>query len=312
MPAAAFRRALDQCDPLILDGGLATHLQAMGHDLSGVLWSAGLLERNPEAIVDAHRAYLEAGADCIISASYQASRRGFASLGLAADEADRLIALSVSLARRARDEYLADHSNRDIEPLVAASIGPYGAALADGSEYTGAYDVSADELRAFHAPRLALLDRSGADVLAVETIPDMAEARVLCDLLRSTTTPAWVSFSCRDEDSISDGTGLKEAAALFAGHPTVLVVGINCTAPALVSALIPEIRRGAPDKAIAVYPNSGEDYDATSKTWSGTACNLDDEFAVMSWYRAGAKLIGGCCRTGPKHIRAMRERLMAA
>ena len=190
------------------------------------------------------------------------------------------------------------------------SVGPYGAALADGSEYSGAYSVGRNELREFHEPRLALLDESGADVLAVETIPDIVEAEVLCELLQSARTPAWVSFSCRDERAISDGTPLAETTALFAEHTTVLAVGINCTPPRLVSALIPEARRGAPGKAIVVYPNSGESYDAVSKTWSGRACDLDNEFAVAEWHSAGARLIGGCCRTGPKHIRALRERLL--
>jgi len=310
MAAAAFSNALDRHDPLILDGGLATHLQHMGHDITGPLWSAVLLDRNPDAIVAAHRAYLDAGADCIISASYQASRMGFAKLGWSSTDADRLIALSVELARRARREFLAENSESRREPLVAASVGPYGAALADGSEYSGAYSVGRNELREFHEPRLALLDESGADVLAVETIPDIVEAEVLCELLQSARTPAWVSFSCRDERAISDGTPLAEATALFAEHTTVLAVGINCTPPRLVSALIPEALRGAPAKAIVVYPNSGESYDAVSKTWSGRACDLDNEFAVAEWHSAGARLIGGCCRTGPKHIRALRERLL--
>ncbi|MDH4108618.1 MAG: homocysteine S-methyltransferase [Gammaproteobacteria bacterium] len=304
-----FRRALERPGPLVLDGGLATHLQAMGNDLRGVLWSAALLERNPDAIVAAHRAYLEAGADCIISASYQASRMGFTKLGRSAGEADRLIARSVELALRARQEYLAGHPAAGFEPLVAASVGPYGAALADGSEYSGAYSVSRDELRDFHLPRLTVLDESGADILAVETIPDMVEAEVLCELLRDTNTPAWVSFSCRDESAISDGTPLAEAAALYADHPTVLAVGINCTPPQLIPALIRELRRAVPGKAIVVYPNSGETYNVTDKSWSGRACDLDKEFAVVSWHRAGAKLIGGCCRTGPDDIRAIRRRL---
>ena len=306
---SSVEKALARRGPLILDGGLATHLQHMGHDITGPLWSAVLLDRNPDAIVAAHRAYLDAGADCIISASYQASRTGFAKLGRSSTDADRLIALSVELARRARREFLAENFEGRQEPLVAASIGPYGAALADGSEYSGAYSVGRNELREFHLPRLALLDESGADLLAVETIPDIVEAEVLCELLQSARTPAWVSFSCRDQRAISDGTPLAEAAALFAEHSTALAIGINCTQPRLVSALIPEVCLGAPGKAVVVYPNSGESYDAVSKTWSGTACDLDNDFAVAEWHQAGAKLIGGCCRTGPEHIRALRERL---
>lgn len=302
-----FEERLDMEGPVILDGGLATRLETMGFDISGHLWSASLLHKQPRAIVDAHLAYLEAGADCIISASYQASRAGFMALGMQADEADRLVSSAVELAIKARREYLASEPEVTIAPLVAASIGPYGATRQDGSEYTGVYDLDVDELRTFHAPRLRLLDESGADVLAVETIPNISEAVVLAELLLHVDTPAWVSFCCRDRHSISDGTPLQTVAALFADHPRVMAIGVNCTAPILVNALIPEIKKSAPAKAIVVYPNSGETYHAKDNHWSGVACDFDRDFDIRSWYRDGAKLIGGCCRTGPEHIRAMRS-----
>ncbi len=304
-----FEKTLLRDEPILLDGGLATELETQGFDIAGVLWSAALLQSNPDTIVNAHRAYLDAGADCIISASYQASRPGFMSLGLSAAASDQLIASSVELACTARDEFLSANPQVKRSPMVAASIGPYGAALADGSEYTGSYDVSAAELRAFHESRLEILDRSGADLLACETIPDIAEAQVLCDLLKDAVTPAWIAFSCRDEARISDGTRLREAVALFAEHPRVLATGINCTPPGLITALIGEVKKGAPKKAIVVYPNSGETYHAVDNSWSGTACDLDGGFPVSDWHAAGAKLIGGCCRTGPAHIEAIGARL---
>lgn len=306
-----FVQMLDREGPVILDGGLATQLETMGHDISGSLWSAALLEHDPRAIVDAHRAYLDAGADCIISASYQASRRGFMSRGHSAAKADRLIVSAVELALTARDEFIADKKSPAEIPLVAASVGPYGATQHDGSEYTGDYDISDHDLGEFHASRLKLLDGSGADVLAVETIPNFREAQILCDLLDDVSTPAWVTFCCRDDNNISDGTPLWAAAALFAEHPRVLALGINCTPPRLISALIDEVKIAAPDKAIIVYPNSGEIYRTEDNSWSGQACDLDQDFRVVEWYRNGAKLIGGCCRTGPRDIAAIRNKLCA-
>ena len=294
---------------MLLDGGLATELEAQGHDIGTTLWSAELLRSNPQAIVRAHRAYLDAGAECIISASYQASRQGFQSLGLTAEEADQLVASAVALAIDARDAFLAQHPDLAWQPLVAASVGPYGAALHDGSEYRGRYGVSKTDLRAFHESRLHVLDACGADVLACETIPDQEEATVLCELLASATTPAWISFSCRDARCISDGTPVAEVAAGLRAHPTVLAIGVNCTSPQFVASLIREIRSAAPDKAVVVYPNSGERYDAVNNRWLGTVSPLDCAAAAREWVAAGASLVGGCCRMGPGHIAAMRTQL---
>jgi homocysteine S-methyltransferase len=304
-----FCAALDRDGPLLLDGGLATQLEAQGSDISGALWSAALLKTDPEAIMRATRAYLDAGADIVASASYQASRRGFASIGLSAGEADDLMRLSVDLTRKARDEYLADDPGRDFEPLVAASIGPYGAILHDGSEYRGDYAISTGELHDFHAERLTVFDDSGADVLALETIPSDTEARVLAELLSRCRTPAWVSFSCRDEGHISDGTPIEVAAAYFQRHTTVLAVGINCTPPQFVPDLLRRVHSVLPELVLMAYPNSGETYNAAEETWTGTVTPLDCAAAAEEWIAAGAKLVGGCCRMGPAHIRAMAERI---
>lgn len=302
-----FEMSLASAEPLLLDGGLATELEAQGHDIGTMLWSAELLSSNPQAIIDAHRAFLDAGARCIISASYQASREGFATLGLSAEAADKLIVRSVTLALTARDEYLRDRPGETV--LVAASIGPYGAMRHDGSEYTGEYDASRDELQSFHRQRLELLDEAGADVLACETIPSVEEAEVIGELLLAASTPAWVSFSCRDAYRISDGTRISDVVARFSGHPQVMAVGINCTAPQHVTGLIREVKGILPDKAIVVYPNSGETYHADDNSWSGTASPIECGEAAATWHEAGAQIIGGCCRMGPKHILAMRESL---
>jgi len=305
----AFAAALRRPGQILLDGGLATQLEAQGCDIGNSLWSASLLATNAQAIVAASRAYLDAGAECIATASYQASRGGFAALGLSAAEADGLMSLSVELAQQSRDEYLADNPDCGRVLLIAASIGPYGAALHDGSEYTGGYDAGVDTLRAFHANRLQLFDDSDADVLALETIPSLTESEVLAELLRACKTPAWVSFCCRDEGHISDGTPIEDAASLFRDHPTVLAVGINCTPPQYVVSLIRRLRKVLPDTAILAYPNSGETYDATENSWTGTVSPLDCATAAQDWISAGAKLVGGCCRMGPKHISAMAEKI---
>jgi len=309
MNTGPFTEALRRGRPLLLDGGLATELEARGADISGMLWSAKLLATDPRAIVGASLAFLEAGADCVSSASYQASREGFAAQGIDAAGADRLMRLSIELACQARDEFLAGTAAGRSRPLVAASIGPYGAARHDGSEYTGDYAISGDGLRRFHEPRLALFDDTAADVLALETIPSVGEAGVLAALLRSCRKPAWISFSCRDGAHISDGTPVEAVAALFAGHPVVQAVGVNCTPPQYVPELVGRLRVALPGVAIAAYPNSGESYDAAAGRWRGTVTPVDCGAAAREWVAAGASIVGGCCRMGPAHIAAMRAAL---
>lgn len=301
-----FVAALGREEPLLLDGGLATQLEAQGCDISNALWSASLLLENPQAIVDANRAFLDAGAECIATASYQASREGFAQRGLSAGKADELMRLSVDLAIQARDEFLAANPGSEFVPLIAASIGPYGAMLHDGSEYRGDYGVSAASLSDFHATRLRLFDACDVDVLALETVPSLLEAEVLAELLSACDKPSWVSFSCRDDKSISDGTPVEEAARIFAGHPNVVAVGLNCTPPQYATELVRRFRDAAPGKAVIAYPNSGETWHPEDGSWSGTATPVDYADAARAWAAAGARIIGGCCRTGPAHIRALR------
>ncbi len=303
---------LQQQGALILDGGLATLLEARGHDLRDHLWSARLLRDDPQAIVAAHADYLEAGADCIISASYQATIPGFMRTGLSWDEAAALLQRAVALARQARDAFWqrAEPRGDRLHPLVAASVGPYGAYLADGSEYTGAYDLDADALLAFHRERWHLLAQAGPDLLACETIPSGVEAQALARLLPETPSmPVWASFSCRDEAHLSDGTPLAQVVRLLAPLPQIVAIGVNCTAPRFIPPLM-RLARALTDKPLLVYPNSGESYDPARRVWLGQS--EPQEFGRLSaqWRAAGASLIGGCCRTTPEHVRAIRAHLL--
>lgn len=288
-----FRELLAMGAPVIIDGGLATQLEAQGCDLHNPLWSASVLIEDPQQIVNAHRAYLDAGAQIIISASYQAIER-------------ELIARATELALQARDEFVADNPEAST-PLVAASIGPYGATLSDGSEYTGIYDKGPAELEEFHRARLQQLDASDVDLLACETVPSIHEAMALGNLLTTVTTPAWVTFCCRNGERLSDGTAIEEAAAVFQDIPAVQAVGVNCTDPQYVVELITRIRARLPGIPTIAYPNSGEAFDITDKTWSGTAREDDWVRAAESWLGAGATVVGGCCRIGPEHIQALRR-----
>lgn len=290
--------------PLLLDGGLSNELESQGCNLNQKLWSAKLLESNPEAIVLAHLAYLESGARCIITSSYQATLPGFISIGYDAQSAADLILKSVELAEEARNRFLSVHPAA-FKPLIAASIGPYGAYLADGSEYRGNYGISEKELTDFHEPRIRLLNISTADIIACETIPDFNEAAVLSELLKNSDKPAWVSFSCKDGEHINDGTPVAECAALFKNHPTVFAIGVNCTSPEFVSSLIKSIKKESGNKKIVVYPNSGAVYDAETKTWSGFSAQSFSERLVKEWLALGADIIGGCCGVGPQQINQM-------
>ncbi len=294
---------------LVLDGGLATELEQRGADLSDALWSARLLADDPALIRQVHLDYYWAGADCCTSASYQATVPGFVARGMSPDAARALILRSVTLAVEARDAFWAAGPHRQrLRPLVAASVGPYGAYRADGSEYSGDYDLDEAGLFAFHRERWALLVASGADLLACETIPSFAEARVLADLLSQTPGAwAWFSFTGRDGAHISDGTPIAECAAYLAGRSGVAAVGINCTPPRLIPDLIRAIA-AVTDTPIIVYPNSGESYDPLAKRWRGES--VPAEFGTFSreWRKLGAALIGGCCRTTPAHIRQISDR----
>lgn len=298
--------------PVILDGGLATELEARGCDISGALWSARVLRERPEAIEQLHYDYYAAGASVAISASYQASFEGFATLGIDADETARLLRLSVELARDARTRYRRDHPRDGRDLRVAASVGPYGAISHDGGEYRGEYGLTVDELVRFHARRFDVLAGAGADLLACETIPVLAEARAYCTLLASHPgSQAWLSFTSPDGEHTSHGEPLVDCARLADGIAGVVAVGVNCVKPDVVASAIRSLKAGT-GKPIVAYPNSGERWIAGDESWHGAPG--EDGLAALApeWFRAGADLIGGCCRVGPGQIAALAAALARA
>ena len=281
-----------------LDGGLATQLEAQGHDLSSDLWSARLLADDPAAVVAAHTAFFAAGAEVATTASYQASYSGLAAAGLDRNATTALLRSSVTLAERARDAAETEDGHRR---FVAASVGPYGAALADGSEYRGDYGLDVDALRRWHRPRLEVLADTAADVLACETVPCLAEAEALVTELEVLGRPAWLSLSCAGTRTRA-GEPVTEAFALARGVDAVVAVGVNSTEPDDVDALVALAAR-ASGKPVVVYPNSGEGWDAGRRRWAGEGSFAPE--AVRGWLRDGARLVGGCCRVTPADIRAV-------
>lgn len=299
MPDSPLATAL-AAGPVVLDGGLATELEAQGHDLSSALWSARLLRDDPEAVVAAHAAFAAAGAQVATTASYQVSVEGLTAVGLDAAEARRLVVRSVHLAERGAPE-----------AWIAGSVGPYGAALADGSEYTGSYadEVGVDRLRQWHRPRMQWLAEAGADVLACETVPAAAEAEALLAEADMLGMPVWLSLT-----TVLDGDGVvrtrrgepaEEVYAMAYGTDAVVAVGVNCTDP---DGVLPAVAAAsAAGKPVVVYPNSGERWDAATRRWTGTA-GLSPADA-LAWVDAGARLVGGCCRVGPVDVAALTRAL---
>jgi homocysteine S-methyltransferase len=298
------RRAL-----VILDGALATELERRGADLNDPLWSAKLLIEKPELIRQVHLDYFVSGADVATTSSYQATFEAFAKRGFDAAASAQLMRDSVRLAVEARDAFWATPANRvgRIQPLIAASVGPYGAMLADGSEYRGHYGLSEEQLMEFHRPRLQVLVDSGADLLACETIPCLAEARAIARLLPEFPgAAAWISFSCRDGLHTSEGELLGDCVAALEGFEQVVAVGVNCTAPEHIASLVDQMHART-RKPILVYPNSGEHYDAAHKQWHGNPSASHFAEQARGWHVRGARLIGGCCRTTPDDIAAVQH-----
>ena len=299
---------VDRFKLIVVDGALATQLEQQGCNLEDPLWSAKILLEQPELITQIHENYFRAGADVAITASYQASIQGFMARGMDLEEARRLIYRSISLAARAREKFLGAEPDLDHrpQPMIAGSVGSYGAYLADGSEFTGAFDLSVADLKDFHRPRMEILcdqnqpDR--VDFLACETIPCLREARALAELLEEfPQITAWVSFTARDGVCLSSGEPIAEAAALLNDHPQIMAVGVNCTSPRYITSLAREIGK-ATSKPILAYPNSGETFLPETRSWdTATACKRDTSM-LEEWYAAGVRLMGGCCRTNPEGI----------
>lgn len=294
---------------VMLDGGLATEMEKHGADLDHDLWSAKMLIDAPEMIRRVHTDFLKSGADVIATATYQASFDGFAKAGYGQAQAERLMRLSVDLAVLARQTFWAHTENRvsRLRPLVALSIGPYGACLHDGSEYHGNYGLNKQELIDFHRPRMELLATTEADLFAFETIPSLLEAEALLSLLQEfPQKSAWLSFSCKDTELVCHGESLADCAQLAGEYEQVLAVGLNCTDPTHVNALLeslPEL-----DTPLVVYPNSGERWNPDDNRWTGDGC---ESMPVSDWYDRGARVIGGCCRTSVDDVLRMRADLIA-
>ncbi|MFJ5736915.1 homocysteine S-methyltransferase [Streptomyces microflavus] len=285
--------------PVLLDGGLSNQLEAQGCDLSDALWSARLLADAPEQIEAAHLAYLRSGAQVLITASYQATFEGFGRHGIGPERTGALLARSVELARRAAGAARRADPGREV--WVAASVGPYGAMLADGSEYRGRYGLTVRELERFHRPRMAALAEAEPDVLALETVPDVDEAEAVVRVAEETGLPVWLSYSVAGGRTRA-GQPLEEAFAVAAGREAVVAVGVNCCDPAEAEEAV-RVAVAVTGKPAVVYPNSGEGWDAGGRVWTGRS--TFDPGRVRAWTGAGARLVGGCCRVGPDRIKEL-------
>uniref|UniRef100_A0A1J3JTQ9 Homocysteine S-methyltransferase 2 n=2 Tax=Noccaea caerulescens TaxID=107243 RepID=A0A1J3JTQ9_NOCCA len=310
----------------VIDGGLATEFERHGADLNDPLWSAKCLVTSPHLIHTVHLDYLEAGADIIASASYQATIQGFEAKGFSREKAESMLRKSVEIACEARNTYLEkceetmdDGDDKILKKrpiLVAASVGSYGAYLADGSEYSGIYgdSITLETLKDFHRRRVQILAESGADIIAFETIPNKLEAQAFAELLDEGVVkiPGWFSFNSKDGVNVVSGDSIKECVAIAETCEKVVAVGINCTPPRFIEGLVLEIKK-VTSKPILVYPNSGESYDADRKEWVEKTGVGDEDFVsyVDKWMDAGVSLLGGCCRTTPTTIRAIHKRLVS-
>jgi homocysteine S-methyltransferase len=281
---------------MLLDGGLSTALEQLGNNLNTSLWSGELLRTAPDQIEAAHKAFVDAGAQIIITSSYQISMDGCSLRGWNESEVRDALLLSTELARNA---------TRGSDVKVAASVGPYGASLADGSEYRGNYGRTKSQLKDFHRMRLQVLVESNPDLLAIETIPELTEAEAILELLeeQDMKIPYWMSFSCKDGEHISSGELFRDAVNLVSGKLGAIGVGINCTAPEFVTPLLSSAKSRIP---FVVYPNSGRTWNAQIKEWEGAPTSGFSEMQIFEWKERGAKLIGGCCSVGPEEIAQMR------
>ncbi len=284
--------------PVLLDGGLSTTVEMLGHDISGQLWSARLLLDSPEAIVEAHRAFFAAGAEVATTASYQATFDGFAAHGISRGQAAELMTRSVALAKEAANEVT------DRPTWVAASMGPYGAMLADGSEYHGRYGLTVDELREFHRPRMEVMAAAGADVLAFETLPCSAEVEAVLIEIDAVGVDCWVSVSIEGGRTRA-GEPIADVTAMVRDVDAVMAFGVNCSTPSDATEALAAVARS--DKPVIVYPNSGEGWDAVERAWVAT--KTDPTFPITRWVAEGARLVGGCCRVTPRDISAMAVQL---
>lgn len=298
-----FETVLQQTGTMIVDGSMGSELEALGCNLSDSLWTAKVLAEQPEKVWQVHTNYFKAGADCAISASYQATIPGLTKKGYTVAEAEKIIASSVEILCKAREDWwLAEGKAAGrAYPLATAAVGPYGAYLADGSEYRGNYGVSDAVLHDFHQRRMEVLMAAGADLLAVETQPSLHEALLVAELAEQMKAPYWMTFSCKNGTQINEGDSMRSCAEALKDHPHLAAIGVNCTQPKFVESLVKELA-AVTDKPILVYPNSGEIYDAVTKTWHGPKIGRSFGDFAKSWIEAGASAVGGCCQSLPCHI----------
>lgn len=298
------QETLDKSGIIVIDGSMSTALERLGCDLNDSLWTAKALVSQSELVRQVHLDYFRAGADCGITNSYQATIPGLTARGYTLAEAERIISSSVEVFLDARQGWWESEgrSNGRAYPLCLGSVGPYGAYLADGSEYRGNYGIPKSELRDFHRRRMELLWQAGADLLLIETLPSLEEALIAADIAEELEADYWVSFSCKDSSHIHEGDLLRYCAtALAAGHPHLKMIGVNCMPPQFAEHLISQLRASCP-LPVAVYPNSGEVYDPVTKTWHGNRDGMAFGDYARRWMRAGAAAVGGCCRTVDSHI----------
>lgn len=302
---ASLEEILQKEKIMIIDGSMSTALEALGADLNNSLWTASVLRNQPQLVRQVHYDYFKAGADCGITCSYQATIPGLVEAGCSEEEAEELIIRSVTLLKEARDQWWNEEGRKSGRPypLCLASVGPYGAYLADGSEYTGNYSMDHDKLWNFHYRRMELLQQAGADILLIETQPALTEALVASEIAESLNANYWVSFTCLNGTHTCANDSVRECAQILSeDHPHLKMIGVNCTKPEYIVSLIGELKKGT-DVPIGVYPNSGEIYDPVSKIWTSAETGMDFGSYAFSYMTAGADAAGGCCTTTCAHIR---------
>ncbi len=287
--------------PAVLDGGLSFPLEEKKKLMNTNLWTAELLISKPELISEVHINYIDSGAQIITTSSYQASFKSLKKRGYTEIQSKNIILKSVEILEEIKNNY-------DNKIIIAASIGPYGSYLADGSEYVGNYNISKEYIFNFYKKKIDLLDSSNADILAFETIPSYKEAKVIAKILKGTKKQSWISFSCKNEKEISDGTKLEKCCEYLNNHSKIFGVGVNCTSPKYISNLISILKRKLKNKKIIIYPNSGEIYDGKNKNWIGNN-NRTFESYIDEWLNLGVDILGGCCRVGPKEIKKIKDKI---
>lgn len=309
MKDSKFQKILDKEKIMVIDGSMSTALEHLGCNLKDKLWTAKALTTRPDLVKRVHIDYFKAGADCGITCSYQATIPGLMNSGYGLEESENIIKNAVKIFIEARDEWWKAEGEAQGRawPLCLGAVGPYGAYLADGSEYRGNYGISNDELEKFHRRRMELLLEAGADILLIETIPSLNEALLAASIAEELGAEYWISFSCKDGKHICEGDMIKTCAEkLSDGHPNLCAIGVNCTSPIYIEELIGELKQ-ATTLPIAVYPNSGEVYNALTKTWHGNPdAKPFAEYAAL-YMKAGAKAVGGCCTTVASHIESVRD-----